>query len=89
MPYWRVLPPPPSPSAMRSDHAYDSGKSRYSRLAARVRAVLSGWGRMAVEAGEALDDIPEEARLALLAVGDDVDTGVRLPADDVGHRLSH
>src|SRR2546422_6577490 len=44
---------------------------------------------MALEAREALDDVPEEARLALLAVGDDIDTGVRLPANNVGDRLSH
>jgi hypothetical protein len=35
------------------------------------------------------DDVAEEARLALLAVGHDVDAGVRLPAHHVGDRLPH
>src|SRR5262245_66682150 len=58
--------------------------------AARAGApLLPRWRRLALEAGEALHDVAEEARLALLAVGDDVDTGLRLPADDIGHRLAH
>ncbi len=43
--------------------------------------------RLALEAGEAFDDVTEEARLALLPIGDDVDARLRLLADDVGHRL--
>src|SRR5262249_60165367 len=42
-------------------------------------AVLPGRRRLALETGEALHDVAEEARLALLAIGDDVDTGPGLP----------
>src|SRR5262249_3503709 len=52
-------------------------------------AFLSRWRGLTLEAGEALDDVAKEARLALLAVGDDVDAGVGLPAYDIGHRLTH
>jgi hypothetical protein len=44
---------------------------------------------LALEAGEAIHDVAEEARLPLLTVGDDVDAGVGLPAHDLGHRLAH
>ena len=41
------------------------------------------------EAGEAVSDVGGVADLALLAVADDVDTGVALGPDDVGHRLAY
>src|SRR5262249_13192371 len=44
-----------------------------------ARASVLPWRRrLALEAGEAIDDVTEEARLALLAVGDHVDAGVGL-----------
>src|SRR5207247_1718526 len=55
-------------------------------LAARTArvALLTHRHRLAREAVEALDDVAEEARFTLLAVGHDVDAGVGLPSDDVG-----
>ena len=44
-------------------------------------AFLPGRRRLALEAGEALHDVTEEARLALLAVGDDVEAGGFLQCD--------
>jgi hypothetical protein len=58
--------------------------------ARRARAaVLTGRCGLALEACEALDDVAEEARLPLLAIGDDVDAGVGLAANDVGDGLAH
>src|SRR5262249_9640316 len=48
-------------------------------------ALLAGARRPPLEAVEPLDDVAEEARLALLAVGDDVDARLDLLA----HRLRH
>src|SRR5262249_13735030 len=53
-------------------------------------AALLPWRRrLALEADKALHDVAEEARLALLAVGDDVDTGLGLPPNDVVHGFAH
>ena len=41
------------------------------------------------EAGEPVPDVGGVADLALLAVADDVDAGLALGPDDVGHRLAH
>src|SRR5262249_11900927 len=60
------------------------GKGLVLTAAAARVAFLAGGRRLAGEAVEALDDVTEEARLALLAVGDDVDTGLGLPAHHVG-----
>ena len=58
-------------------------------LAARVPGVAFTTRRrgLAREAVEALDDVAEEARLALLTVGDDVDARRGLPADGVSDRV--
>ena len=48
-----------------------------------MQLVCRDRNRLALEAGEALHDVAEEARFALLAVGDDIDTGLGLSADDV------
>ena len=46
-------------------------------------------GAVGLEAGETLVDIGDEARLAHLAVIDDVDAEFGLLADDIRHRLAH
>src|SRR5262245_2422434 len=45
--------------------------------------------RLQLEAVEAIVDIPKEAFLALLTIGDNIDTGFDLFADHVGHGLAH
>src|SRR5262249_55530694 len=50
--------------------------------------LLPGRRGPALEAGEALDDVAEEACLALLGVGDHVDAGRGLLANGVGPRLA-
>src|SRR5262249_2359160 len=52
-------------------------------------ALLPGGRRLGREAVEALDDVGEEGRLALLAVGDDIDAGLGLPAHDVRDRAAN
>src|SRR5215468_3588593 len=42
-----------------------------------------------LEAVEAIVDIPKEAFLALLTIGDNIDAGFDLFADHVGHGLAH
>ena len=46
-------------------------------------------GAVDLEAAEALVDIGDEARLAHLAVVDDIDTNIDLFADNVRHRFTH
>src|SRR5215510_12232571 len=52
-------------------------------------ADLSRWEWQQLEAVEAIVDIPKEAFLALLTIGDNIDAGFDLFADHVGHGLAH
>jgi hypothetical protein len=45
--------------------------------------------RLALEASEAFHDVAKEARLALLAVRDDVNADLGLPAHDLTDGLAH
>jgi hypothetical protein len=50
---------------------------------------LSGARRPRFKAGETLADIGDEAGFPLLAIGDNVDTGLRLSAYHLGYRAPH
>src|SRR5215467_893771 len=52
-------------------------------------ADLSRRDWLQLEAAEAIVDITKEAFLALLTIGDNIDTGFDLLADHVGHGLAH
>src|SRR5262249_20952560 len=58
--------------------------------ACRARSHLLTWSeRLALEAAESFDDVAEEARFALLTVGDDIDASFDLLPHDVRYRLAH
>src|SRR5215475_1710454 len=58
--------------------------------ACRARSHLLTWSeRLALEAAESFDDVAEEARFALLTVGDDIDASFDLLPYDVRYCLAH
>src|SRR5262249_28051871 len=89
-------PATPAPSASTAERLGDTlgprvivGK-RDVLSACRARSHLLTWsGRLALEAAESFDDVAEEARLALLAVGHDIDARFDLLLHHMPHRFAH
>src|SRR5262245_11856020 len=88
-----ALPAPSAASAKRFGDALGPrivvGKREIFPARRPWSALLTRSGRLTLEAAESLDDVAEEARFALLAVGDDVDARFDLPPHHVRYRLAH
>ena len=80
-----------APTSGPNPRSTSSGTRRSTRETCRPRAATTAPVAAAPPGHhpvEALDDVLEEAELALLAVGHDVDPSLGLPTDDVGHCLA-
>src|SRR4029453_2069495 len=88
-----ALPAPSASSAKRFGDTLGPGvvvgKSEVLPTRRPRPRLLTRSGRLALEAAESLDDVAEEARFALLAVGDDIDTRFDLLPHHVRYRLAH
>src|SRR5262249_10321749 len=65
------------------------GKVQILAAARASASFLARRHRLTLEAGEALHDVAKEARLALLAVRDDVDADLGLPAHHLTDGVAH
>ena len=86
----------PAPSASPAKRFGDAlgprvvvGKSEVLPARRARSHLLARSGRLALEAAESFDDVAEEARFALLAVGDDIDARFDLLPHHVRYRLAH
>ena len=88
-----ALPAPSASTAKRFGDALGPrvvvGKSEVLPARRPRPWLLTRSGQLALKAAESLDDVAEEARFALLAVGDDIDARFDLFSHHVRYCLAH